>query len=271
MNLNLGYDLARTEGYTYAELGSITSMRNQLSNDLYNDYANNNANTLLEFYGNYNKDFGIHHLDVMAGYSWQHNYVKYDNISYYNDNREQVYNQSPTDRREYYLISFFGRINYSLNSKYLFTFSLRDDASSRFSKENRWGLFPSAAFAWNIAEENFIKEADTPLSSLKLRLGWGKTGQQDIGMDRCYAYQPRYIISSSPNMLIPGFSDLSDNGVNGYAYTLAPQAYNKNIKWETTETYNVGVDFGFLNGRINGNIDAYLRKTYDLLMMFLLH
>lgn len=265
LNLNLGYDLARTEGYTYAELGSITSMRNQLSNDLYNDYANNNANTLLEFYGNYNKDFGIHHLDVMAGYSWQHNYVKYDNISYYNDNREQVYNQSPTDRREYYLISFFGRINYSLNSKYLFTFSLRDDASSRFSKENRWGLFPSAAFAWNIAEENFIKEADTPLSSLKLRLGWGKTGQQDIGMDRCYAYQPRYIISSSPNMLIPGFSDLSDNGVNGYAYTLAPQAYDKNIKWETTETYNVGVDFGFLNGRINGNIDAYLRKTYDLL------
>ena len=258
LNLNLGYDLARTEGYTYANPGSITSLRNQLTNDLYQDYTNYNSNTLLEFYGNYNKEFGIHHLDVMAGYSWQHNYVKYDKIQYYNLNRDEVYLQSPTDRREYYLISFFGRINYSIDSRYLFTFSLRDDASSRFAKENRWGLFPSAAFAWNIAEEDFLKESNAPLSSLKLRLGWGRTGQQDIGMDRCYAYQPRYIVSSSPNMMIPGFGD-------GYIYTLAPQAYNKDIKWETTETYNVGVDFGFLNGRINGSVDAYLRKTYDLL------
>ena len=258
LNLNLGYDFARTEGYTYANPGSITSLRNQLSNDLYNDYSNQNSNTLLEFYGNYNKEFGIHHLDVMAGYSWQHNYVKYNSTQYYNLNRDEIYQVSPTDRREYYLISFFGRINYSIDSRYLFTFSLRDDASSRFAKENRWGLFPSAAFAWNIAEEKFLKESSSPLSSLKLRLGWGRTGQQDIGMDRCYAYQPRYIISSAPNMMIPGFGD-------GYTYTLAPQAYNKDIKWETTETYNVGVDFGFLNGRINGSVDAYLRKTYDLL------
>lgn len=255
-NLNLGYDLARTEGYTYAKLGSITSMRNA-SSDFYQDYSNNNSNTLLEFYGNYNKDFGIHHLDVMAGYSWQHNYVKYDKIQYYNADRDQVYLLSPTDRREYYLLSFFGRINYSLNSKYLFTFSLRDDASSRFSKDNRWGLFPSAAFAWNIAEESFIKDAETPLSSLKLRLGWGKTGQQDIGMDRCYAYMAKYTQSSSLTTQIPWGG--------GYIYTLAPSAYNENIKWETTETYNVGLDFGFLNGRINGNVDAYLRKTYDLL------
>ena len=96
--------------------------------------------------------------------------------------------KSRTDRREYYLLSFFGRINYSINSKYLFTFSLRDDASSRFSKDNRWGLFPSAAFAWNVAEEGFLKDNNF-FSSMKLRLGWGKTGQQDIGMDRCYAYQ----------------------------------------------------------------------------------
>lgn len=265
LNLNLGYDVARTDGYKYAALGSVTSARNNMSGrDLYEEYANINSNTLLELYANYNKQFGIHHLDVMGGYSWQHNYVKYDNISYYNANRDEVYLDSPSDRREYYLLSFFGRVNYSIDSKYLFTFSLRDDASSRFSKENRWGLFPSAAFAWNIVEEDFIKDHQTPLSNLKLRLGWGRTGQQDIGMDNCYAYQPRYVISTSPNMMIPGFPGLGD-GADGYAYTISPMAYNKNIKWETTETYNVGVDFGFLNGRISGSVDAYLRHTYDLL------
>lgn len=256
VNLNLGYDLARTEGTKYSELGSILSMRND-AQDYYENYANNNANTLLEFYANYNKEFGIHHLDVMAGYSWQHNYVKYDNIQYYNNDRSNVYLDNPTDRKEYYLVSFFGRVNYSLNSKYLFTVSLRDDASSRFSKSNRWGLFPSAAFAWNIAEENFLKESDTPISSLKLRLGWGQTGQQDIGIDRCYAYQAKYTQSSALATRIPWG--------NGYIYTLAPNAYNPDIKWETTETYNVGLDFGFLKGRINGTIDAYLRKTKDLL------
>lgn len=256
VNLNLGYDLARTEGTKYSKLGSILSMRNG-AQDYYENYANNNANTLLEFYANYNKEFGIHHLDVMAGYSWQHNYVKYDNIQYYNNDRSNVYLDNPTDRKEYYLVSFFGRVNYSLNSKYLFTVSLRDDASSRFSKSNRWGLFPSAAFAWNIAEENFLKESDAPISSLKLRLGWGQTGQQDIGIDRCYAYQVKYTQSSALATRIPWG--------NGYIYTLAPNAYNPDIKWETTETYNVGLDFGFLKGRINGTIDAYLRKTKDLL------
>lgn len=255
INLNLGYDLARTEGTRYAELGSYLSMRDT-TNDYYTKYANNSSNTLLEIYGNYNKEFGIHRLDVMGGYSWQHNYVKYDNIDYYNAERDKVHLESPTDRREYYLLSFFGRINYSIKSKYLFTFSLRDDASSRFSKDNRWGLFPSAAFAWNIGEEDFLKESKA-ISKLKLRLGWGKTGQQDIGMDRCYAYQPKYTLSTGLETLVLWG--------NEYIHTLAPSAYNKNIKWETTETYNVGVDFGILNGRINGSVDGYLRKTKDLL------
>ena len=254
-NLNLGYDFSRTTGETYNELGGILSKRNG-STDYYKTYANQNSNTLLEFYGNYNKDFDIHHLDVMAGYSWQHNYVKYNQSQYYNDDRSQLYQQNPTDRREYYLVSFFGRVNYSIDSKYLFTFSLRDDASSRFSKDNRWGLFPSAAFAWNMAEENFIKE-NPFFSSMKLRLGWGQTGQQDIGMDRCYAYQAKYTESSALTTMIPWG--------NGYIYTLAPNAYNPNIKWETTETFNVGLDFGIFGGRINGSVDAYVRKTTDLL------
>ena len=254
-NLNLGYDFSRTTGDKYNELGGILSKRNG-SSDYYETYANQNSNTLLEFYGNYNKDFDIHHLDVMAGYSWQHNYVKYNKSLYYNNDRSQLYQQNPTDRREYYLVSFFGRVNYSIDSKYLFTFSLRDDASSRFSKDNRWGLFPSAAFAWNMAEENFIKE-NPFFSSMKLRLGWGQTGQQDIGMDRCYAYQAKYTESSALTTMIPWG--------NGYIYTLAPNAYNPNIKWETTETFNVGLDFGIFGGRINGSVDAYVRKTTDLL------
>lgn len=166
-----------------------------------------------------------------------------------------MYNHTPTNRKEYYLVSFFGRVNYSIDSKYLFTFSLRDDASSRFAKDNRWGLFPSAAFAWNMAEENFLKD-NSFFSSMKLRLGWGQTGQQDIG-DNFYPYQAKYTESSSPTTMIP-WGD-------GYITTLAPNAYNRNIKWETTETFNVGLDFGIFGGRINGNVDAYYRKTSDLL------
>lgn len=255
LNLNLGYDFSRTTGTKYNELGSILSKRNG-SEDYYEKYANQNSTTLLEFYGNYNKDFGIHHVDFMAGYSWQHQYKKADSSKFMNEDRSQLYLLNPTDRREYYLVSFFGRLNYSIDSKYLFTVSLRDDASSRFSKDNRWGLFPSAAFAWNLAEEDFIKNGNA-FSSLKLRLGWGKTGQQDIGWDRCYAYQAKYTESSSLNTQVPWG--------NGYINTLAPNAYNANIKWETTETYNIGLDFGILGGRINGNVDAYLRKTKDLL------
>ena len=260
LNLNLGYDFSRTTGHEYNTLGSILAKRNG-SEDYNKQYATQNSNLLLEFYGNYNKEFGVHHVDVMGGYSWQHFYRKYNESRYYNNEAgvspDNLYTMNPTDRREFYLVSFFGRLNYSFDSRYLFTFSLRDDASSRFHKDNRWGLFPSAALAWNVAEESFLKDADTPVSSLKLRLGWGKTGQQDIGDDHLYDYMPKYSQSSALTTMIPWG--------NGYIQTLAPGAYNKNIKWETTETWNVGLDFGFLNGRINGSVDAYLRKTYDLL------
>lgn len=253
-NLNLGYDFARTTGEKHNTLGSFAAQR--ANPDLHNEYFNQNSNTLLEFYGNYNKEFGIHHLDVMGGYSWQHYYEKNGGIDFYNENRDEVYNESPTYRKEYYLVSFFGRLNYSLDSKYLFTFSLRDDASSRFSKDNRWGLFPSAAFAWNIAEENFIKNNHF-FSSMKLRLGWGQTGQQDIG-NNFYPYQAKYSLNEGATTTLIPWGDK-------FIHTLAPGAYNPNIKWETTETWNVGLDFGIFGGRIHGNIDAYYRKTFDLL------
>lgn len=268
-NVNLGYDFSRTEGETYNYLGTISAKRTD-GVDQYNNYSNQNSNTLLEAYADYNKEIGKHNIDVMAGYSWQHNYVKYNSAKYYNSQNLQddfdkyskdpanLYQLSPTDRREYYIVSFYGRLNYNFAHKYYFTYTVRDDGSSRFSKDNRWGLFQSGALSWNAGEEDFIKEIDA-ISSLKVRLGYGQTGQQDIGMDRCYSYQAKYLNSSDIRMQIPWG--------NSYIYTLAPQAYNPNIKWETCTTYNVGVDFGFINGRINGSVDAYLRKTSDLLNM----
>jgi TonB-linked outer membrane protein, SusC/RagA family/TonB-dependent outer membrane receptor, SusC/RagA subfamily, signature region len=256
-NVNLGYDVAQTKGEKFNELGSFLARSSSL--DLATQYKNFNANTLLEAYLDYSHEFSKSNLDVMAGYSWQHNYVKYDNTDFYNkDPRFQsgdLYYQAPSNAKEYFLVSFFGRINYSIMSKYLFTFTAREDASSRFSKANRWGFFPSAAFAWNIGNEDWLKSSKA-VSQLKLRLGWGRTGQQDIGSDY-YPYLARYIESDA--------LELRYNMGDGNYTTLGPQAYNPNLKWETTETYNVGLDFGFISDRITGTIEAYYRNTYDLL------
>ena len=257
-NVNLGLDMTKTNGENYNGLGTISSLRAGTA-DYFTKYMNYNKNTLLEAYLDYNDTYGEkHNLNVMGGYSWQHNYVRYDKCQYYNNNRTEKFYEAPTDAKEYYLISFFGRLNYSYDSRYLFTFTARGDASSRFSKNNRWGFFPSAAFAWNIANEGFLKDSDK-VSQMKLRLGWGRTGQQDIG-DDYYPYIARYYQSASVQMMYP----MGEGAQTGYN-ALSPLAYNPNIKWETTETYNVGLDFGFLNDRITGTVEAYYRGTYDLL------
>ena len=257
-NLNLGYDVAESNGTQYNKLGSFNSIKSG-ANDTYTEWTNYNANTLLEFYLNYNKEFNIHRLDVTAGYSWQHNYNKSRSLHWYNNDRETYHtsSQTPESRlfypKEYFLISFYGRINYSIDSRYMFTVTVREDATSRFSKDNRWGLFPAAAFAWNIAQEDFLKDSQT-LSALKLRLGWGRTGQQNIGGD----YYPHIATYNYLNNSNAQYMD-------GIAGTLAPSAYNTSIHWETTETWNAGIDFGFLNGRINGSVEYYYRRTFDLL------
>ena len=220
-------------------------------------------NLQLSAYAQYYKDFNEdHHFDIMAGYEWQHYYRKLNNdyVSYYpqtqNDaslrgtERPHVPYEFKTDN---YLVSFFGRANYILKNKYLFTATLREDGSSRFS--DHWALFPSAAFAWKIKEEPLMKEVDY-LSEAKFRLGWGKTGQQDGVSD--YIWIPTYAKSTGTN----GFSPLIA-GDNGTLYR--PDNYNKDLKWETTTTYNIGFDWGFLNNRITGSIDAYYRHTTDLI------
>ncbi len=265
-NLNLGLDITSTSGDKGNKPGSI--MANRDGDDAYKtrgrfeEYKNLHRNQLLEFYANYAKEWGIHNFSVMAGYSWAENYASTDSWNY---GRVVSADESrPWDVKEInkthsayqdVLVSFYGRLNYSVDSRYLLTFTMRADGSSRFVGKNRWGYFPSAAAAWNIAQEKFLKNSNV-VSALKLRLGWGVTGQQDFS-DR-YAAKSYAEISKDPATQYP-------LGGDEWYYPLKPQAYNESLKWEETTTYNVGLDFGFLNGRINGSVDAYYRKTDDML------
>jgi iron complex outermembrane receptor protein len=158
-----------------------------------------------------------------------------------------------TDIPQYTLISFFGRLNYTFNNKYLLTATVRQDGSSRFSPDNRWGVFPSFAGAWKISEENFLKNSKT-LSDLKLRVGYGVTGQQDIGA--LYGYLPIYSVSNNSALY-----QLGNNFYNMYR----PGAYDANLKWEETKQFNVGLDFGFMNNRITGSVDYFNKESVDLL------
>jgi iron complex outermembrane receptor protein len=195
-------------------------------------------------------------LDVLAGHSYQdfytnvYNYASYSQAGVIDSTTIPRFN---TDKPEYRLESYFGRLNYTLNDKYLFTASLRRDESSRFSKAQRAGYFPAAALAWKMDEE-FFKNSKT-VSELKLRLGWGITGQQDIGTN-LYPYLARYSQSQSTAQYQFG---------NTFYSFLRPAAYDKDIKWETTTTQNIGLDYGFFNGRISGSVDVYEKKTKDLL------
>ena len=257
VNANLGYDFAKLAGEHYNEIGSRNAKAS--SPDIATKYDNFNSNLVGEIYADYFHDFGNSTVDVMAGHSIQRNYVSYNNTDYYNrDPRWQdadIYNPNVGNKKEYYLMSFFGRANYNLLGKYLFTATIRSDASSRFSPDNRWGFFPSAAFAWNLKKEGFLENVSA-LDELKFRLGWGRTGQQGLN-DEYYPYLARYIFGTNTHMAY--------NMGDGSYMPMAPNPYNPNLKWETTETYNVGVDFSLLGEKLSGSVEAYYRTTYDLL------
>ncbi len=244
------------------KVGSYRAALNQTAPGVgtYNYTDNKRDNTLIEIFANYNHDFSGHKIDAMAGYTWNRNYThnysetRFADV-YQEHQKDEVFGNPTTNDQENILLSFFGRLNYSFKSRYLFTFTLRDDASSRFSPKNRWGLFPSVALAWNLAEENFIKQINE-ISTMKIRLGWGVTGQQDIGSN--YPYIPRASISTS-------VTSRYNMGDFGDSYYLTPAAYDPNIKWEETTTKNVGLDLGFLKDRITASFDWYQRDTKDLL------
>lgn len=226
---------------------------------LFSTYDQRKENELLDFYFNYNKDvLDIEStFDITAGYSWEHHYE--EGSSYVtNFDRDDTANldvRSDTDyATENYLVSFFGRLNYTLRDKYLLTFTLRQDGTSRFSEDNRWGLFPSLAVAWKMHEESFLADAED-ITELKLRLGYGVTGQQNIGQGD-YPYLAAYTYSEATARYQFG---------NEFITTLRPEGYNADLKWEETTTYNAAIDYSLFNDRIYGTLEAYYRETNDLL------
>ena len=263
-NVSAGLDITQTNSYSGVRPGSFQAYTDteNLGVGQHTKGVSISRSQIFEAYADYNKTWGIHNLDVMAGYSWQNNwwgsrYVDYFNVT---DEVKLLPGQTADSRytwsfAENYLVSFYGRVNYSLDSKYVFTFTARGDGSSKFAKAYRWGFFPSGAFAWNMKKEPFLDDVDQ-VTTLKLRLSAGLTGQQDgIGN---YAHLPRY------NIYIDSYHKY-DMGAGNYMGMLFPQAYDPKIRWETTMTWNVGVDYGFLHDRLSGSIDAYIRDTKDLL------
>lgn len=221
-----------------------------------NSYEQQKRSLLFDIYANYVKELTSlrSRVDLMAGYSYQDWKTNVHNSPDYTYDKTLVSSPVfPVDYPQNTLVSFYGRLNYSLMDRYLFTATVRADGSSRFSPDNRWGIFPALAFAWRMNQENFLKHV-TWLDDLKLRLGYGVTGQQDgIGN---YTYLPFYSLSTNTAKYQLG---------NTYYNMLRPAAYDANIHWETTATSNIGLDFSFLKGRLSGTLDFYHRNTKDLL------
>lgn len=220
------------------------------------DNENFKRNLLLSAYAQYYKDFSKnHHFDIMGGYEYQHFYFDYNNswIQYKPEsdpNPGEVFKDTKDiDKYENFLVSFFGRANYTLMNRYFFTATVRDDGSSRF--KDHWGLFPSFAFAWRMKDENNLKDIKW-LSDLKFRAGYGVTGQQE-GISN-YLWFKQYKKGQNYGQY-PIIGD-------GTIYT--PLYYNDKLKWEKTTTYNLGLDFGICN-RLTGSIDWYVRNTTDLI------
>lgn len=212
-------------------------------------------NRLFTIYANYNKDFEAikSSVDVTAGYDYQ--WWKQYSPSYetYNEAGEVQSTTAATDQR-HTLLSYYGRLNYTFDGRYLLTATFRRDGSSRFAENKRWGTFPSVALAWRLSNESFWDFARDVMNDFKFRVSYGITGQQD-GIAN-YSYMPVYTISQDGAQYV-------FNGVPIYTYR--PEAYNPDLKWETTKSWNFGLDFGFLNNRISGSVDYYKRRTEDLL------
>lgn len=241
------------------------------------DQFQTRTNLLLDFVLNYNKYFDVikTQVDVTGGYSWQKFSNKGRSYSYvanvgnpdidpsYNPANEQWLGVQPQPtnyfRTPHQLLSFFGRVNFVFADRYLLTATVRRDGTSRFSKDNRWGTFPAFAVGWKLSEEAFMEGTRGFINELKIRGGYGVTGQQDIGEDY-FPYLPVYSqwtgLGSIYPALLPGGSQV---------FPVSPEGYNAAIKWEETHTWNGGIDFGFFNNRIAGSIEAYKRTTKDLL------
>ena len=254
LNLNLGMDWAKSKGLTEVAMGSEASWHNtnQSGGGSHTDYDYSRMNTTLEFYADYNKTFAEkHNLDLMAGYSWQHFYSENNSKSFRLSDKVSLGNS--VGKGELFLISFFGRANYSFADKYLITATLRADGTSRF-QNHKWGIFPSVALGWNIKKENFMANLDK-LSTLKLRLSWGETGQQAVG--GYYDTFAQFLTTQQGSWY---FQDGSQ-----YTNPIVALGYSADLRWETTTTYNAGIDLGFWNDRFTAAFDVYQRDTREIL------
>ena len=268
-DLRLHMNLAGS--YSYG--GEYTNNNPQSTYGYY--YGGNGENTekkynvLASFYAQYFKDFNkANHFDIMAGYeysrtkywgdSWYKDYYPATNLGTDDDGNAlagTVHNSSDSRwRGQMILVSWYGRANYSLLDRYLLTVNFRADGSSRFADGHRWGFFPSVAAGWRIKDEKFLKDVDA-ISELKLRLSWGQTGQQNTGREY---YTPTYKMTVGNDRLYP-------IGPNNPGTLFQPLVYNNDLTWETTTTWNIGLDYGMFNQRLTMNFDAYVRKTTDLL------
>ena len=256
LHATVGADYAKGDGTIHVPVYAAQSYNKDesLGGSDYKYGPQKNENRLLTLYANYAKYFEDikSNVDLTAGYDYQ--YWKSTTPLYYTKSATGT-NLSTVKASDYrhVMMSYYGRINYSFDGKYLLTATVRRDASSRFSKDTRWGTFPSVALGWTLTEEPWLKNQKV-LSNLKLRASYGVTGQQEgIGN---YNYLPVYTYS------VTG----AEAFINGqYINTYRPEAYVSDLKWETTTSWNFGLDFGFLDGRIGGAIDFYTRKTKDLL------
>ncbi len=289
--LNLGYDVVKGESFNTTKPNTPQAWKANYKDGAGQDYYNYqlSRNTMLTFYANYKKSFKAiqSDLDVTAGYDWQRmdyhnrnktriNSIGYTNVydaatnSWYIDEDPSTaahigYAWGSTDEQrnkinygagQLNLISFYGRLNYSFKDTYLLTFTIRDDGTSRFSKDNRWGIFPAVALGWKLNNMPFFEKYAQKMNEFKLRLEWGQTGQQNVGGMNMYT--PTYEISQ-PSVYYP-------SPVGGaWISPLYPNSFNGSLKWETTTTWNAGLDMAWLNNRFTASIDWYLRNTKDLL------
>jgi iron complex outermembrane receptor protein len=252
--VNVGGDYSEGTGYTITPAASASGYYTQ---GRYTEYRTSKSNKLFESYLNYNSGtrWSNQTLDVTAGYSYQDWDTESPNNPAWNENQDSII--QPATAFPFYtrnvLMSYYGRAIYNLNGKYVVNVSVRRDGSSRFSPETRWGIFPAASAAWIISEEAFMKNSSR-INMLKLRAGWGVTGQQDGIGD--YAYIGNYFQGATTAQYAFG---------GQYYQVLRPAGFDAGLKWETTTSYNIGLDFGFKNDRFSGSVDVYQKDTKDLL------
>ena len=254
LHLTGGYDYASGKGRSFTPETAASSYDTK---GFLNEYGPAiKHNRLFTAYLNYNKEIEAikSHVDATVGYDyqyWKATYPAGDNYNAAGESLNQKWNA--TDNR-HVLLSYYARLNWSFDSRYLLTATVRRDGTSRFSRNTRWGTFPSVALAWRISEEPFLRNVEV-VNDLKLRASYGVTGQQDgIGN---YNYLPTYWAGTTNSQYI---------GSDGqYVNTFLPSAYVSDLKWETTKSFNVGLDWAFLDNRISGSVDWYSRRTEDLI------